>query len=184
VTPGQSCQEDPIDAFRFDRLTRALVAPASRRRLLGGLAGPLGDAATAKQRRKKVKRNAFGCVNVGKFCKHDGQCCSGICKGKKGKKRCRAHGQSTCRRGQDACTRPDVDCLSSTGESGDCFVTTGKASFCGADGDCFACTKDADCIPVCGPQAACIVCVGCAEEVGTDTACESPSLDDPCVFPA
>src|SRR5262245_47150653 len=87
-----------MDPTCFDRLTRALAAAASRRRLLCGfavfglVAGPASDVATAKKRKKKrVKRNAFGCVNVGDFCQNANQCCSGICQGKKGKKRCQAH---------------------------------------------------------------------------------------------
>lgn len=175
-----------MDASGLDRLSRSLAAPPSRRTVLAGfgLAAALFPQAVRARKRKKrkAKFNAFGCVDVGRFCKNDGQCCSGICEGRKGKKRCKAHDQSTCRHGQDACVFPEVDCLSGTGDSGDCFTTTGKASFCGADGDCFACTKDSDCIPFCGPRAACIVCVGCTDEVGTDTACESPSTDG-CSFP-
>ena len=92
-----------MDPRRFDAATRSLAAGASRRRALGGLAtalltvagGRAPEAMAAKKRRRRVRRNAFGCVNVGGFCRNAGQCCSGICRGKKGKKRCRGarHGR-------------------------------------------------------------------------------------------
>ena len=128
-----------------------------------------------RKHKKKVKRNAFGCVDVGKFCKNDGQCCSGICQGKKDKKKCKAHGESTCQAGQDVCGGLPVPCLTETGESGACARTTGNAGYCEADGDCFACSKDADCVPFCGPQAACLSCPTCIGVNGTQTACVGPS---------
>ncbi len=106
-----------MDAYRFDALARTLAPGASRRRALAGLVSGLLAAAglglggarrpdaTAKKRRRKVRRNAFGCVSAGEFCKHAGQCCSGVCRGKKGKKRCRAHDTGGCAAGQR-----DVNC--------------------------------------------------------------------------
>jgi hypothetical protein len=88
-----------MDDRQFDSLARALVAATTtRRRVLaaGVLSGVLGMpglfdtvAKKHKKRRKKIQRNAFGCVNVGSFCKNSGQCCSGVCQGKKGKKSAR-----------------------------------------------------------------------------------------------
>lgn len=61
-----------MDAFRFDRFTRALTTVPSRRLVLQGLVAavlglapgsPLG-AVHARKRKKTVKRNEFGCVNV------------------------------------------------------------------------------------------------------------------------
>ncbi len=99
-----------MDDARFDALARA--PGTTRRHVLGGLLGVgLGggarspDAATAERRRRRVRRNAFGCVSAGEFCKHAGQCCSGVCRGKKGKKRCRAHDTGGCAAGQR-----DVNC--------------------------------------------------------------------------
>ena len=92
---------------QFDRLARSFSRLRSRRSLaglvgLGALLLPGQSQAKKKHKhkKKKVKRNDFGCVDVGKFCKNDGQCCSGICEGKKNKKKCKAHDQSTCQPGQ------------------------------------------------------------------------------------
>jgi hypothetical protein len=176
-----------LDAMRFDRLTRTVSAMFSRRGMastLGLTAIALSGSAAAKKKRKKkkkVKRNAFGCVNVGNFCKNAGQCCSGICGGKKGKKKCQAHDAEGCIAGpQDIpCGGGmDVECTSSAGEPGFCNTTTGNAGYCANDGGCFACSKDADCQEFCGPAAACILCGDdCAE---TGTRCVGP---DECLFP-
>jgi hypothetical protein len=59
-----------MDIARFDRWTRALTASASRRTTLAGLtlggfalANRPSSASTGKKR-KKLKRNAHGCVDV------------------------------------------------------------------------------------------------------------------------
>jgi hypothetical protein len=57
-----------------------------------------------RKRRRKVKFNEFGCVDVGKFCKKSHQCCSGICQGKMGKKRCKSHDRGTCQSDDDSCS--------------------------------------------------------------------------------
>jgi hypothetical protein len=158
-----------------------LISFPSRRDLLRGLTSAglalpiarLPESAAKKRRKrqnkKKVRRNAFGCVNVGGFCKTSDQCCSGICTGKKSKKQCRAHDTQGCQADQDACAEdfgtgcPEVPTAS-------CFRTTGDAGFCGffEAGACVACTKDADCLAAAGPIAACVVCPAC---VATNTAC-------------
>jgi hypothetical protein len=176
-----------MDSHQFDRLARSFSRLLSRRSfasLVGFRALLLSGQSQAKKKhkrkKKKVKRNDFGCVDVGKFCKNDGQCCSGICQGKKDKKTCKAHDESTCQTGQSIseCGGTDVPCTTSTGDTdGLCFTTTGKAGYCYRTGNCFVCNKDADCTAVCGPQAACIVCAGCSREVGTDTGCVGPSAD-------
>jgi hypothetical protein len=160
-----------MDSGRFDRMTRTVSTVLNRR----SLAGALGLAAVAipsltegKKKKKKVKKNQFGCVDVSKFCKNGGQCCSGICDGKKGKKKCKAHDASTCQAGQkqDFCGGVDVECTASGGTPGLCNTTTGNAGHCSGDGTCFNCTKDADCTDICGSGAACIVCSGCPETDG------------------
>ena len=174
-----------MDSRHFDALTKRLTEAGSRRGLLGLLAtlpvlGGLvafldpdaGEARHNKKRRKKVKVrfNDFGCVNVGGFCKNGGQCCSGICqgkKGKKGKKKCKAHNVSTCQPDDDTCLGAEVGCTTDIGDDGRCSRTTGNASYCEASGNCTACTKDADCVAVCGAGAACIVCANCPESGGT-----------------
>lgn len=175
---------------RFDHIARAFSARPSRRTLAGivslgafGLAaGSQVEDAGAKKKKKKVKKNEFGCIDVGKFCKNAGQCCSGICQGKKGKKKCKAHGESTCVSGQaeTGCGGTSVICQTSSGAEGQCNTTTGKAGYCVADGLCFACKKDADCVAQCGVDAACIQCADCDAQGGT--ACVGPE-EDSCVPP-
>jgi hypothetical protein len=171
--PGR---ENRVETARFDHLTRTVSILLSRRTLagalgLGAFALPnLVDAMKKRKRKKKkITRNAFGCVKVGNFCKNGGQCCSGICQGKKGKKKCQAHDASTCQ-GQDACVGEVAVCTTTTGVVGSCAVTTGNASYCGRSATCFDCAKDADCVPVCGAGAACIVCAECVA-MGLQTAC-------------
>jgi hypothetical protein len=159
-----------VDGVRFDRLVRMVSRVTTRRRsmlalLAGGAIPDLGAAKKHKRRKEKIKRNSFGCVDVGKFCKNDDQCCSGVCAGKKGKKKCRAHDTGGCTAEQDACIDPaSATCTTSAGyPSGLCTRTTGKASYC-TDilFACVECTKDADCQQYCGPRAACVVCASCA----------------------
>jgi hypothetical protein len=170
-----------MDTARFDRLTRSVSTLLSRRTAasavgLAVLAMP-GLAEANKHRHKKKKKpkfNDFGCVDVGGFCKNADQCCSGICQGKKSKKKCQAHDVSTCQAGQTAglCGGEDVPCVASNGSAGVCGTTTGKAGYCRVDtAECMDCTKDADCVPFCGSSAACIVCDGICGLGGFTTAC-------------
>jgi hypothetical protein len=182
-----------MDGSRFDRLTRTFTEGSSRRGVLRGFATTAlgltmtrltGTVAARNRKTKKIKRNGFGCVNVGSFCKNAGQCCSGICQGKKGKKRCKAHDASTCQAGQistECGAAADVACTASSGDAGKCTTTTGNAEYCLADGECFPCKKDADCQAFCGPQAACIPCADDCEETG-GTACVGANEGD-CGFP-
>jgi hypothetical protein len=176
-----------MDTDRFDLLSRTVARVLPRR----SVAGILGVSALVlpglvdagkKKRKKKVKRNEFGCVNVGRFCKRDDQCCSGICDGKQGKKRCRAHHSGDCQAGQDACAGSLVPCTTATGDAGFCVRTTGNAGYCSFSGRCTtpACQKDADCQDLCGPQAACIVCDGDCHS--GRTVCVGPS-NDSCEMP-
>lgn len=166
-----------MDGKAFDQAARRLATSFSRRGLWGIATGVGLGAATArlpitadarkKGKRKKtpkLKLNAFGCVNVGGFCKNGGQCCSGICQGKKGKKRCVAHNAGECQANEDSCAGVNALC---GGNSGICGRTTGKASFCGNSGLCRTCKKDTDCEAEFGLGAACIVCSACEETGGT-----------------
>jgi hypothetical protein len=161
-----------VDTIRFDCVTRAVSTLLSRRAIartlgLGALALP--DLADAKKKRRKKKKKAkfndFGCVNVGSFCKNSEQCCSGICEGNTGKKRCQAHDTSGCQLADDTCLDEGaVLCPDDAGGANKalflCFQTTGKAGFCGTKvgSQCVACTKDADCVADFGAGAACVVC--------------------------
>lgn len=173
----------------FDWLTRSLAESRSRRGALRGFAAALGLATTLvpaiaetkkHRNKKKPKKNAFGCLDIGKKCNgKNTKCCSGICKGKrpkKGKKdksQCVAHNAGPCRDDEDSCLQGEIQC--GTGDTDAiCLRTTGKASFCGLDdgGGCVDCARDTDCEPQFGPGAACVVCDDCQATGGT--ACYTP----------
>lgn len=171
-------QEDTMEAHEFDRVTRLVSARFSRRTLAGLLglsaAGVASLTEAKKKKKKKVRRNSFGCVDVGKYCKNGGQCCSGICTGKKNTRKCQAHDESTCQPGQDSCAGAGspIPCTTTAGLTGQCVITTGKAAYCLGGGDCFPCTRDADCAPAFGAGAACIVCTSeCSGANSGSTAC-------------
>jgi hypothetical protein len=163
---------DTMDQHRFDTLTRSLTNLLSRRVVWRGLIGaglalpaaPRPDGAAAKKKRKKQKPkfNAFGCVNVGNFCQTADQCCSGICQGKKGNKRCRAHDTGGCAAGQRNanCGGANVTCAAGMGNMGFCETTTGQAPYCasGYYSVDIPCATDRDCHKYCGPRAACLPC--------------------------
>jgi hypothetical protein len=178
-----------MDTARFDRWTQDLSIAVSRRQSLaslgfglGALAGLLDLAEAKKRKKKKIKRNDFGCVNVGNFCKNAGHCCSGICSGKRGKKKCRAHDTGGCRAEHNPVTcggSADVPCFTNAGALGQCAHTTGNAGYCQNSGNCLACTRDPDCVPFCGADAACIVCEGLCGPGGTACTGNGP---EPCSF--
>jgi hypothetical protein len=174
-----------LDPIRFDTLTRNFTGNASRRGILGtwlavlglGTLPPASGVTKQKNRKQKLQRNAFGCVNVGGKCRgNDGNCCSGICDGKKPKKgdkdrsRCAGHDASTCLAGQNTCAGTFFPCVSSRSPLAQCVITTGNASYCAGDVTCRSCARDTDCPPEeFEAGAACIVCGDCAET----TACAS-----------
>jgi hypothetical protein len=175
-----------MDADRFDAFARSVTAALSTRRTVLIGAASVGLAAapasgSAKRRKRRVKRNAFGCVNVGGVCKHDGHCCSGLCAGTKRRRTCRAHDTGGCRAGRRAmfCGGTNVACTSSAGIEGVCDTTTGNAGYCAFTATCSPCRTDADCRPVCGPGAACVRCATCAADGGTR--CVGPG-PDACIF--
>jgi hypothetical protein len=155
-----------VDHNRFVAVTQSLISIPSRRHLLRGLAGAglglgvarLPGSAEAKKKGKKKPRkgrpNAFGCLEVGDPCRNAAQCCSGICKGKKGVRRCRAHDTGTCK--QDGVLAP---CNNRTNCG--CFRTTAGSDICAElfpPSDCAECQRDADCLDLgfpagsaCGP---------------------------------
>jgi hypothetical protein len=171
-----------MNSHHFDNVIRA--SATSRRALFAGVlamaSGWVGVSTGAAKHKHKRKRktkaampNAFGCINVGDACLTADQCCSGICEGKKGRKRCQAHDTGECPSGNavNLCGGVGISCTTSAGTSGRCGTTTGNAGYCGSGGDCFPCAKDADCHAVCGPGAA---CVQCTEECDVGTVCHSP----------
>jgi hypothetical protein len=150
-----------MDGFRFDALTRRWLAFLTARQFLFTV--PLGTLALGLG--TGTGRAGPGCKNVGKKCRKQKDCCSGVCKGKKGKKKCKAHDSSGCVAGQGLINcpgNPTDDCVSSKGFNGNCWTTTGNSGYCGSVGACVACTRDADCRVFCGPDAACVHCAQCS----------------------
>jgi hypothetical protein len=190
--PERVSEASFMDAERFDAFVRSLKGGASRRGVIRGFAalmlgslavvqpdGTLGkNGKKGKNKKRKPPFNAFGCLDVGVTCKNGGQCCSGICtgkkrkKGKKRRKRCEGHDATNCPGGQieASCGGISRPCATAAGTQGVCNTTTGNAAFCGAGGNCFPCHRDADCVEACGEGAACILCPGKCDEVG-GTAC-------------
>lgn len=147
-----------MDGVQFDRLSRTLAT--SRRAYLGGalaLAFAWSNQAASRAKKHRRKRrpkigkpNAYGCLSVGAICKHSSQCCSGVCSGKKHRRKCQAVGQGTC-----ATEAPGV-CHASTPaittcNNAECWCarTTGDSAFCAnAVGtvNCDECRTDTDCV--------------------------------------
>jgi hypothetical protein len=176
--PAPCCCHQEADHGRTD--LRSLDASAFGTALSAHARGPAwrgrvgaSDVAKSrKKRKKKIKRNALGCVDVGRRCKNASQCSSGICSGKKRKRKCRAHDQSTCQNGQDFCLGVEVACTATTGRPGECATTTGAASYCAVSSSCAVCVRDADCEPTHGVGAACTLCASeCAGSTPNGTAC-------------
>ena len=159
-----------MDSTQFDHLARALSRPLHRRRALTGLGLSLLGSVLPGLASAAPNVNPFGCRNVRQPCKHASQCCSGICKGKPGKKHCKAHDTGGCQAGEGQCGQAPVACTTSTGGDGDCATTTGNAGFCHDGGGCQVCTRDSDCQQTGNKRGACIVCTSCTE----GTACAFP----------
>jgi hypothetical protein len=145
-----------MDSHQVDQLARALSG--TRRALLPGAlalaAGWLGIGVTGarkhkhKKKPKKPKPNEFACLSVGKRCKSTDQCCSGICTGKKGKRRCRAHDTGTCAQGIPGVCDPENPTIAiCNSDACLCMSTTAGSNYCanGNFNQCSDCTKDADC---------------------------------------
>jgi hypothetical protein len=140
-----------MDGESFDAVVQRVSVMASRRGVLraglGALAMTLGVA--------EARATHFTCRHVGSRCKQASQCCSGICK----RHKCRAHDTGTCKAGQDACVTGLEVCGAASGVICNCFVTTGKASFCGLNGATpSTCTRDEECVTAKGEGAACVAC--------------------------
>ena len=183
-----------MDALRFDAWTRrrfGMVAVGTIAALLGhGATPPHSAQAKGKDKKRKLKRNEYGCVEVGGRCRgRDSVCCSGVCAGKKPKQgekdksRCKAHDTGTiesgdrgCLAGDDSYGPGDTLCTTSAGEEfAKCWRTTGNAGFCGLDSADVPCRKDTDCVDACGQGAACIVV---PDEFGGGVFCSSTAACD------
>jgi hypothetical protein len=178
-----------MDDGTFDQLTLLLSRLTSRRAMVGGIGlsaislPSLAGAKKRKRKKKKVKFNEFGCVSVGGFCKNADQCCSSLCEGKKGKKKCRARGAGTC--DQDSpgvCLSDNPATLTCNNDAlCYCYATTAGSNFCteasmGFD-VCAECQKDADCVALgYPPEFACAPAFAgaCAGSCESGMACLPP----------
>lgn len=177
-----------MDRQRFGALAQLMTNGPSRRDVLRGLAGVglglgtrrLPDLAEAKKKGKRKKKskkprpNAFGCLDVGAACASEEQCCSGICEGKKGKRKCRAHDVGTCDQADPGiCEAGNIFQALCNGKDCGCFRTTGGSNVCAGLFDvseCADCKKDADCLALgfppgtaCAPISGDMVCEGICE---------------------
>ena len=156
-----------MDGGRFDDFAR-LLGRASRHATIRGLLGAAGGVVAPLLVADRAGANHFGCLHLGKPCKHGSQCCSGRCKGSTGKKKCRAHDKSYCKASDNNCitdpTAPHFLCDDGSDPTNPCFcwLTTGKAPFCGGPSACGSpCREDADCVADFGPGAACVDASAC-----------------------
>lgn len=139
----------------------SITGSPSRRDVLRGLAGlglgtmlPAAVADAKKQRKRKKRKpkatpNSYGCLEVDDPCKTAEQCCSGVCEGRRGKKRCRAHDTGTCDQDLPGLCSP-TPTIAPCNNSPTCFcmISTANSSFCAQLGQplCTTCQQDADCI--------------------------------------
>lgn len=122
-------------------MTRSLATVArSRRAALKLLAAALGGGALTRFELAEVA--AGTCRQVGDGCRRRRQCCSGRCRGMKGKKTCRGHHAGTCKRGDNVCK---AGAGATCGDGCSCFMTTGGAPFCGRFAFRAACHRDKEC---------------------------------------
>ncbi len=165
-----------MDAKRFDVFVQSFAAHRSRRDVFRAIA--VGALATpAMVRGQPVAAGAPACIPNGKTCAvtTPEQCCSGICKKKHGKAKCRkAPAAFGCTNLQDSCNGPNIDCPK-WAAPGLCFVDANHVPFCAdlLDFNCSGCTTDQECVTMFGDGAFCFTCPDCAE-FGTTTACVKP----------
>lgn len=176
-----------MDGSQFDAFIRSLTG--SRRSLLAGslalATGWLGVSATEakkkhkKRKPKKPKPNAYGCLEVADPCQNEEQCCSGICDGKKGKRKCRAHDTETCDQKRPGyCEAGNPYLALCHGGLANCFRTTAGSNVCSRNLLCADCQRDADCEALGYPPGTACAPLGgdysCADICESDMACVIP----------
>lgn len=146
----------------FDRWSRTVASTMARRQsILALLLGILGST-----RETREIAAGLGCKDVGAKCKKAKQCCCGVCQGKRGSKRCRAHDTGDCPAGPFTC-ESNVSCTTNTGFVGECLPTRGNAVYCASTQQCANCAADRDCRGTHGASAACVACTDeCPETNG------------------
>jgi hypothetical protein len=163
-----------LDDRSFDTLARLIGATTRRAAVTALAAGALGLVLGLRD----AEAGAAGCLNPGRSCSRGKQCCSGLCKGPKGRKRCRtAPGQSICTIRDDTC-RTDINRDCGVGPLAcRCWTTTAGRAFCSESGSTgvAGCERDADCVAAVGAGAACVRGGGdCAFETICLRPCQDP----------
>jgi hypothetical protein len=138
----------------FDDLVFALGAASSRRSLLRLLGAGMA-AALAQMGRPHGA--AAACKADGSKCQRSEQCCSGACKGKRRKGKCRATPEARGCQTDDPYATP---CPERTNDSQFCWVTLGGKPFCGTSLQCFNCATNDACVQEFGNATARCVKVG------------------------
>ena len=119
--------------------------------------------------------DAGACRAENQECRTAAQCCSGICRKRGNKKRCRpAEFQGTCRAGQAFC-QPGFGGCNGVDHCSCAQSLTGEL-MCADVMPCWPCAQDSDCVELVGPNAICgrpigsqcaNACVGVAGSNGT-----------------
>ena len=200
VEPGQSesALNTRPEGERLSRLRSTLLGLPSRRDVLRGIAAtgialvsvaaPASAGSKPKRKRKRRKRrqtpakpNRYGCLSNNAPCRRASQCCSSVCSGQPGRKRCRAHGTGTCNQAVPAFCETSVPTLTHCDNSEFCWClrTTSGSSYCGSavTSDCAACKRDADCVALgYPPGSACAPFTNgaCAGNCPTGMMCMAP----------
>lgn len=169
-----------MDHARFDALARAAGIVSSRRAALLAIA----STALAPLRGAGAAPEAAACLNEGRPCKRNTQCCSSRCQGKPGKKTCRPGDPSTCLRNGRGCNTGSQCCSGLCKKDGDgetrCrqapnqSICTVRDNFCqsNADIDCGVGSANCFCLVTTAGRSVCTVFgFSCNDPCSTDTEC-------------
>jgi len=144
-----------MDGPRFDSFARVWAGIPRRSAIRAVLAAALAGLPTLSGARPAAAR----CLPFRKPCRFGRQCCSGSCRGKRGKKTCRrVFSQGTCTIERNACLQGVAAACGAPGSSCFCFITPQGTSFCGRGNTVNSCEQCAQqfpgrlCFPQSGPQ--------------------------------
>ncbi len=189
-----------MDQERFGGLTRALGAGISRRAglvaalaaLFGGSVGaPATEAAPAHKRRPKPEGPCGDGTRKENACTKNGQCCTGICNTRVGRKNKDGKGRCRCVRRGKACAEDRNCCNGMTCGNGVCGIADARCTTNGdcsggtpicSGGTCVACALDTDCVgatPFC-TDGACVACRDDSDCSGATNICRSGACRKPC----
>lgn len=149
-----------MDSTQFDRLTQ-WVGAGNRRQVLGsalgGAAALLGLTSLPEVAAKRRVQSEGPCGNGGikdNRCKRNGQCCTGVCDKKKGKK---PYGRCRCRQLTQSC-QEDRNCCATAGQPMSCVAGTCQTEVtCPELGEPCTTAAGTACCPESDPN---VVCAG------------------------